>query len=519
MPQLSEKISLMQQTHTRIRSHGLQQLMAVLACIFTTVVTQPLRERVDLANIVMLFLLTVVLIAVWLGRKPAFTASLFSIALFDFFFVPPLFSFSVNDAQYLITFAVMLMVALIIGHLTTGLRQNAIEAGQREQQTRALYALAHRLAGAVTAEQSIFEVKEFAGNQQQLGLRVLTPSAGEQLSAPAGSQAVISTTEMLVARSVFASGQAIELSDESPATLVLPLPGVTRPRGVMLISGAADTLREQRALMEALASLLATALDRLHFVEAAAQHKIQMQTERLRSSILAALSHDVRTPLTVLYGLADTLTLPQQSLPEPARQTACLIRDQAMRLNNMVNNLLDMARLHTGQIQLRKEWQPIEEVIGASLKLSGADFQRHVVRVTLAKNLPLIEFDAVLMERVFCNLLENAAKYSPPGSNIELTVTTQGSDALITVCNAGAGFPEGRLSLVFEPFERGNTESNMNGVGMGLTICRAVIDAHGGQIAANNPASGGACVSFTLPLGEPPVIEPEIDWPESEEKA
>jgi len=491
-------------------SSGLPQyLLAILACIFTTVITQPLRDVVDPANIVMLFLLTVAIVAVWLGRKPAITASLLSIALFDFFFVPPRFSFSVNDAQYLITFAVMLMVALIIGHLTTGLRQSTIEASDRERRTRALYLLAQRLAGSMTVEQAILETQNFVSADLQLGLRILIAASNEELIAPPGIHATFSSMEMLIARSVFSTSQAVELDDESPATLVLALPGVTRPRGVMLVSAGVDRLRQQRALLEAVASLLATALDRLHFVEVAQQNKLQILSERLRSSILAALSHDVRTPLTVLYGLADTLALPQQNLPEPLRETACAIRDQAMRLNNMVSNLLDMARLHAGQVQLLKEWQPIEEVIGASIKLSGSTFQGHVVKVHLADDLPLLEFDAVLLERVFCNLIENAAKYSPPNTQIDIFVDRNETEAEITVCNVGNGFPKDKLSTVFEPFERGNAEANVVGVGMGLAICRAVVEAHGGEISAINLADSGACLRFTLPLGAPPSIEPE----------
>jgi two-component system sensor histidine kinase KdpD len=178
-----------------------------------------------------------------------------------------------------------------------------------------------------------------------------------------------------------------------------------------------------------------------------------------------------------------------------------------MRLNNLVNNLLDMARLHSGLVQLRKEWQPIEEVIGASLKLSGAALQAHRLKVQLADNLPLLEFDAVLLERVFCNLLENAAKYAPAHSDIVLRVAQDENVARISLCNAGAGFPPDKLQQVFEPFERGTTEHG--GVGMGLAICRAVVEAHGGEIAAHNLDAGGACVTFTLPLGTPPVIEPE----------
>jgi two-component system sensor histidine kinase KdpD len=502
-------VNLTRKPQTVYSSRWTHYLFALSACVFTTIVTQPLRELIDLANIVMLFLLTVAIIAVRLGRRPAIAASLFSIALFDFFFVPPRFSFSVNDAQYLITFAVMLFVALIIGHLTAGLRQSAIEASQREQQTRALYLLAQQLAGAVTVEQALIETKKFVGLHQQLGLRVLLPASDEQLFMPANFQASLTPTEMLVARSVFSSGQAIELADESPATLVLQLSGVTRPRGVILVNAELDQLRRQRALLVAVASLLATALDRLHFVDVAEQNRMQIVTERLRSSILAALSHDVRTPLTVLYGLADTLALQQQDLPESARATASAIRDQALRLNNMVNNLLDMARLHAGKVELRKEWQPIEEVIGASIKLSGANFQGHAVKVHLADELPLIEFDAVLLERVFCNLLENAAKYSLPNTDIEISVSSDETAAVVAVYNTGEGFQQDKLIKVFEPFERDDTKSNAGGFGMGLAICRAVIEAHGGKIAANNLPGGVACVRFTLPLGEPPVIELE----------
>lgn len=478
-------------------------LWAVLACALTTVLTQPLRERVDLANIVMLFLLTVVVIAVKLGRKPAITASFFSIGLFDFFFVPPRFSFNVNDVQYFITFAVMLVVALLISHLTTGLRQSALEAGQREQQTRALYALAQRLAGAVTVEQVVVETQQFLRETLQHELRVLLPSVQETLLPLAGTTIHLNAAESLMVHSVFAHPQTVELGSDNPPTLIVPLVGVTRPRGVLLVS--APVL--QRPLIEAVASLMATALDRLHFVEVAQQHKMQIVTERLRSSILAALSHDIRTPLTVLYGLADTLALPQHALPEPLRETASALRDQAMRLNNMVNNLLDMARLHSGLVQLQKEWQPIEEVIGASLKLSGAALQAHCLKVQLADNLPLLEFDAVLLERVFCNLLENAAKYAPPQSDIVLRVEQNEGMACISLCNAGVGFPPDKLQQVFEPFERGISEHG--GVGMGLAICRAVVEAHGGEIAAHNPETGGACVTFTLPIGTPPVIEPE----------
>jgi two-component system sensor histidine kinase KdpD len=170
-----------------------------------------------------------------------------------------------------------------------------------------------------------------------------------------------------------------------------------------------------------------------------------------------------------------------------------------------------MARLHAGRIALRKEWQPLEEVIGASIQLLGRALSNHQIRVVLAKDMPLLEFDAVLIERVFCNLLENSAKYAPVGSLIEISGTLNGKSVEVSVCDQGQGFPPDKLSALFEMFARGVPESATPGVGLGLAICRAIIEAHGGLIAATNRAAVGACVTFSLPMGTPPCIELELD--------
>ena len=256
--------------------------------------------------------------------------------------------------------------------------------------------------------------------------------------------------------------------------------------------------------------LAAVAYCLIHYVEVAQRTQVQVVSERLRSSILSALSHDLRTPLTALVGLADSLTVSRPPLADVARETAEAIREQAERLAGLVGNLLDMARLHAGEITLRKEWQPIEEVIGSSIKLLGRALAEHPVKVLLAGDFPLLEFDAVLIERVLCNLLENAAKYSPPGSPIEIAVRLREHRAEVAVSDGGKGFAEDASGALFEMFVRGEHESSTPGVGLGLAICRAIVDAHGGTIAAANRAPGGACVSFTLPLGEPPLVEEEV---------
>lgn len=506
----NEPVQDLRRTSARPAATLRAYLLALASCGLTALAATPLRDWLDLANMAMLFLLTVALVAVRLGRGPAVLAAFCSVALFDFFFVPPRLTFAVADVQYLVTFAVMLAVALIIGHLTTGLAQQAQAAEARERQTRSLYELAKSLAGAMTLAQVREACANFLAENLHAEAALLLPDDKGELRAVADQPMTLAAGYS--ARTVYDSGEAGEgghLAGGEGHSLFLPLKGSTRMRGVLVVSvarGEAEVLHEQRPLLLAVASLAAIAIERLHFVEVAQATQLQINSERLRSSILSALSHDVRTPLTVMYGLADTLA---QSAPEPARETAATIRDQALRLNNMVGNLLDMARLQAGEVRLRREWQPLEEVIGASIKLLEPVLGSHAVKVSLPQDLPLLEFDAVLMERVFCNLLENAAKYSPEGAAIEVRAQLQDSMVETTVCNQGQGFPPDKIDRVFELFERGTVESAIPGFGVGLAICRAIVEAHGGSIRAFNPGSGGACVSFTLPRGTPPQIEIE----------
>ena len=234
---------------------------------------------------------------------------------------------------------------------------------------------------------------------------------------------------------------------------------------------------------------------------------LEIQSERLRSGILAALSHDVRTPLTALYGLADTLASDRSLAATAMHETAIALRDQAMLLNGMVTNLLDMARMQAGHVSLKREWQPLDEVIGASIHFAAPALKLRRVNVSLAADLPLVNIDAVLIERVLCNLLENAAKYSPEASGIVLTAHAATAHVEVSISNAGKGFPADRLEQVFTLFERGEQDGLSSGMGVGLAICRAIVEAHGGHIGASNPVAGGACVSFTLPRGTPPEIE------------
>jgi two-component system sensor histidine kinase KdpD len=307
-----------------------------------------------------------------------------------------------------------------------------------------------------------------------------------------------------------------QLLTEPDGLYYLPLKGTTRMRGVLVVASPQNSVEgppilteEEKALLITVASLVAIAIERLHYVDVAKQGELQIATERLRSSILSALSHDLRTPLTVLVGMADSLLGSKPTLSDKQKSSAQTLVDQSKRLSGMVTNLLDMARLHAGEVNIHKEWQPLEEVIGASIQMLEKTLEQHPVKVSLPDDLPLLEFDAVLMERVFCNLLENAAKYSNIGDIIEISAQVQGSFVCVSVCDYGCGIPTDKQEAIFGMFVRGQSAEEANkiaGTGIGLAVCKAIIEAHQGTIVGVNRPPSGACIRFSLPLGEPPLF-------------
>jgi len=236
-----------------------------------------------------------------------------------------------------------------------------------------------------------------------------------------------------------------------------------------------------------------------------------MESERLRNSLLAALSHDLRTPLTVLVGLADSMSLTQPPLSVQQHETLAAIQDEARRMSTLVGNLLDMARIESGDVKLNLEWQSLEEVVGAALTASRAILKQHTIAVHLPRDLPLVRFDALLIERVLVNLLENGSKYTPPGSTITVSADVVAGKLMVYVADDGPGLPPGREEAVFQKFTRGERESATPGVGLGLAICRAIVESHQGRITAANRPGGGALFTFMLPLGESPPQAPEAE--------
>lgn len=482
---------------------------AVAACAAVALLAAPLHGVLELTNIVMLFLLSVVGVALLYGRGPATVSALLGVAMFDFFFVPPRMSFDVSDVQYLITFAVMLVVALVIGQLTAGLRAQAHAATEREGRVRGLYQMARELSAALAPEQvaeigARFLQAEFAARS---ALLVADDANHLRLQPGAGAE-----VDMAVAQWCFDKGEAAGRGTDtlpSSAALMLPLKAPMRLRGVLAVVPTQALLTpEQRQLMDTCASLLAISLERIHYIQVAQSTTVQMESERLRNSLLAAISHDLRTPLAAMVGLADTLALTQPALVGEQAEIAQAIRASSLRMSVLVNNLLDMARLESGSVQLRREWQPLEEVVGSALTACAQTLQGRGVQVRLAADLPLLHLDAALFERVLVNLLENAVKYTPPATPVLIAAEPQGDAVRITVDDDGPGLPPGREEAVFEKFERGSKEAATPGVGLGLAICRAIVQAHGGSMRGENRSvdgrMAGARFIIDLPRGEPP---------------
>jgi two-component system sensor histidine kinase KdpD len=370
------------------------------------------------------------------------------------------------------------------------------------------------LSGALMIDQVAEVGARFLAAEFGAKSALLVADEHDRLQPAGGATTVV---DMGVAQWAFDRGEAAGRgTDTLPASacLVLPLKAPMRLRGVLAIepseAGASAKLwgPEQRRVLDTCASLIAISLERIHYIEVAQTTTVQMESERLRNSLLSAISHDLRTPLAALVGLADSLALTRPPLAAQQQEIAQAMRQSALRMNALVANLLDMARLESGAVQLNRQWQPLEEVVGSALAAVAPALAGRPVHVALADDLPLLHLDAALIERVLVNLLENAAKYTPPGSAIEIRARADAGEVIVNVDDHGPGLPRGREEAIFEKFERGRKESATPGVGLGLAICRAILQAHGGTISGQTrpggPAGGGARFTITLPRGEPP---------------
>ena len=468
------------------------------------------------ANLIMMYLIAVVAVAIGWGRGPSVAASVLSVATFDFFFAPPYFSFAVSDIQYLLTFGVMLAVALVISNLAVRLQQQAELARYRERRTGVLYAMSRDLA-----------IHRGTGMLAQLAVKHLRNAFDAQVAvflADADKRVQLQRGELLffeldpkeagVAQWVFDHNERAGLGTDTlpgASALYLPLVGSSGAIGVVAVRPQDLGLLldpEQLHLLESLVNQVALAIERTRLSDEAQQAHVRAETERMRNAVLSSVSHDLRTPLATISGAASSLA--EDELNAAARKD--LVRSicrEADRLDRLLKNLLDMMRIEAGAVQLSKDWHPIDEVVGAALARLEGRLANHVVNTSFPADLPLIFVDGVLLEQVVINLVENAVKYTPPGSTIDLSASAGDHQVIVEVADRGVGIPSGEESRIFDKFYRGKT-AREGGVGLGLTICRGIVEAHSGRIWAENRSGGGAIFRFTIPLPEKqPAVEME----------
>jgi two-component system, OmpR family, sensor histidine kinase KdpD len=485
--------------------------LTTAACALTTLIALWLFRYFDAPNLVALFVLTVVAVSLRLGRAAAIWAAFLSVLSFDFFFIPPLLSFAVSDTQYFFTFALILVVALVTSEVGTRLRADAENARAGERRETTVARVARDLSGALKSEEIDVICREAIALLLEAKVALILPDSNDRLQATGADFEDLAVAQWTYDHAQPAGRGTGALS--AAEVLYLPLKAPIRCRGVLAIQPQDWTFLEgsdDKRLLEACCSSIALALERIHFAEVAEDTLVRMEGERLRNSLLSAVSHDLRTPLTAIRGLAETLERATDLSTRDRTEVASAIRKQAEGLQSVVTNLLDLARMQSAGIRLDKQWHALDEIVGSALSQLGPALSKRRVRTELPSNLPLLEVDASLIERVLVNLLDNAVKYTPPHTAILIGATRLGDSMHCFVEDNGPGLPPGDPQRLFEPFARGQKESPISGVGLGLALCRSIIAAHGGTIRAQAARPTGTRFEIRIPLGFPPGIEEEI---------
>lgn len=460
--------------------------------------------RFELANIVMLYLVAIVIASVRYGRREAITASILGVALFDFCFVPPQGTFAVTDIEYLVTFTIMLGVSLLISSLTLRLKEQTRASSIRERETAALYDLSRRLASAESPTEMAALVARKAADVCQGFAAVFGRDAEGRAIPMAESSSGFerSPKEEAVVAWVLENGRPAGKGTDTLAGsegVYLPLMGTGKCIGAIGLRKASGEPLEpsSRHMIEAVAHQLVVALDRLQFSRESQEAGLRVEREKLRSSLLSSVSHDLRTPLASIEGAAGILA-EKGTLDSDSRELAETVREEAERLGRLVRNLLDMTRVEGGAVELNLDWYGLDELIANAIRFTGSQFEKPV-RVDLGPQLPLIKVDGVLVQQVFVNLLENAARHAGASAEVRVAVSADANGLQIDVTDDGPGIPLEDLDRVFDKFRR----SGSAGFGLGLAICRAIVEAHDGTIVAM-PAARGAHFRLTFPRTEEP---------------
>ncbi|WP_448207578.1 DUF4118 domain-containing protein [Azospirillum sp. sgz302134] len=499
-------------------------------------VGEVLQRVLAVGNVTLVFLMAVLASAVTGGLGPSLYACVVSILAFNYFFLPPLYTFTIADPQNIVALFFFAVVAMIASNLTARMRAQAVAARQRAKTTEDLYLFSRKLAGVVTMDDLLWATAHQIAAMLKVRVVMLLPAgdtARDTVEVRAGypPEDVLEEADLAAAKWAWESNRpAGRGADTLPGAKWLFLPMRTG-RGAVGVVGIdtsidasvdanADRGRpgalltpDQRRLLDALLDQAALAIERVNLADDVDRARLAAETERLRSALLTSISHDLRTPLASILGAATSLNSYGPILDEASRhELTSTIQEEAERLNRFIANLLDMTRLESGAIRPNTGAVDLAEIVGSALERAGKILAGHTVDVELAADLPMLEVDAVLFEQVLFNLLDNAAKYAPMGSHIQLRAAAEGGQVRIEVLDEGDGIPPADVERIFDKFYRVHSQDRQRaGTGLGLAICRGFVEAMGGAIAAGNRADRtGAVFTLLLPAAAGlPRIEEE----------
>jgi two-component system sensor histidine kinase KdpD len=484
-----------------------------------TAIAWPIAGHVDLINIVMIYLLGAATAGLFLGRGPSALSAVTNILAFDYFFVPPAFSFLVLDKSYFVTFAAMLLVALIIANLMITVRERTEAAAVREHHTAALFAISRDLSIARDMNAMIATAVRHIGEVLQAYSRVVLCDEYGQIIPPKGASIDDQRpdVDLTVAQWAAAHRQRAGVGTHqfpSERARYLPLRGSGAAIGTLVIERADPTdvlLPEQQRLLEAFADQLALALERARLAELAHAAHLAAERAALRNTLLASISHDLRSPLSAIAGAGSIVAQDDFVLDLYRRVTlGRLIEDKARDMSDLLTNVLELVRLESGTDVLNRDWHALNELVGLAIGRLESRLSGWNVDTDIPADLPLLSLDANLMVQLISNLLENAIKYTPPGTRIRIIARRDDGVVRLVFEDTGPGLGIDASEELFEKFSRGRIEGNTGGVGLGLTICRAIARLHGGDIRAAAAHSGGARFEVTIPMVDEPVT---VDTP------
>jgi two-component system sensor histidine kinase KdpD len=482
-----------------LKLQSLRYAEALAVSALCTAIAFPLYPEFNITNITMLYLLGTVFVALRCGRGPASLLSVVNMLVLDYLFIPPLFSLDIDDLSYSFTLAVALIVGLIIANLVSSVQSQRRRAEANEQRANLLYALSRELGGAPDAQAMARIAADHAREFFRTGATVFLADDRH-------------LTESAIARRVFDSGEPYIDHD-----VYVPIGVGTHKRGLLVLRATPVPLSEVRLqLLEAFAGQLSLALDRAHASNAAREAQIASERASLRNTLLASISHDLRTPLAAIAGAGSLIALSSTVLDGDRRITlGRLIERKAQDMTELVSNLLKVSELENNEDRLATDWHAVDELIEHSLRRNESALSQQRIVLELPADLPLVLVEATLIVQILNNLLQNAAKYTPAGTRVAIAARMDGEHLIITVDDDGPGLPCAEPEHLFEKFQRGRAEDNIPGAGLGLAICRAAARLHGGEIVGSNRPEGGARFELRLPVrSQDPDCDADREVPE-----